>query len=452
MKKKTFLLDAVTVSAGGLIAKILGALYRIPMLALIGGYGMGLYQTVFPLYTLLLSLSGAGITATVSKLVAETRAKGNAVNGVFFGAKKLFFPVGLIGSAVMLLLSVFFVRYENNPVGITGYLFLAPSVFLTCGVYLYRGYLQGLGDMSSTAISEILEQLFKLSVALPIAYFLRGKVERTVQFILLSVSVSEGLTLLFLAIRKRRFGEKGNALPIPKKTVLSLAVPLSLSSVVLPLCVTVESTVLVALLSKTHADAVSLYGLFSGGAVTLVNLPVSVAYGIATACVPTVSVAKQNDPLSVERKITQALLLTFSVGLLSAVGLYIFSPIAVKILYSGLQPSEKITLIRLTKLSSVSALFLPCHQTLSACLTGLGKPKKPLLFLVVGTLVRLIFDFVLVQNTNLGIDGLAISMSLGYFVAFSLNLVYNLSINFRRKENDYGRRFRSKRRRFNEVG
>ena len=52
MKKRgeSFISGALILSLGGLFAKILGALYRIPLTNIIGSYGMGLYQLVFPPY------------------------------------------------------------------------------------------------------------------------------------------------------------------------------------------------------------------------------------------------------------------------------------------------------------------------------------------------------------------------------------------------------------------
>ena len=43
---------AIVVSSAGLIAKILGALYRIPLTNILQADGLGVYQTVFPIYAL----------------------------------------------------------------------------------------------------------------------------------------------------------------------------------------------------------------------------------------------------------------------------------------------------------------------------------------------------------------------------------------------------------------
>ncbi len=91
MKKieKSFISGALILSLGGLFAKILGALYRIPLTNIIGSYGMGLYQLVFPPYILFLTIAQAGIPIAVSKLIAEN----NHTNIVCWNLSKYMFNV-----------------------------------------------------------------------------------------------------------------------------------------------------------------------------------------------------------------------------------------------------------------------------------------------------------------------------------------------------------------------
>ena len=65
---------AAQIAVGGFLAKLIGAAYRIPLTNLLGGEGVGLYQLVYPLYCLLLTLSATGIPSSIAKLVAERRA------------------------------------------------------------------------------------------------------------------------------------------------------------------------------------------------------------------------------------------------------------------------------------------------------------------------------------------------------------------------------------------
>ena len=101
MKRQTFLGGAAVIAAGGFVAKLIGALYRIPLTNLIGGHGMGLYQMVYPFYCLLLTVSATGIPSSVAKLTAEKRAAGASDRALLKSAFKLFLSIGAAGTLFM---------------------------------------------------------------------------------------------------------------------------------------------------------------------------------------------------------------------------------------------------------------------------------------------------------------------------------------------------------------
>jgi len=72
-----FLKGAMILTAAGVVVKVLGAVYRIPLYGILGEVGMGLFMAVYPVYSMMLSISTAGVPVAVSKLVAERLARGN---------------------------------------------------------------------------------------------------------------------------------------------------------------------------------------------------------------------------------------------------------------------------------------------------------------------------------------------------------------------------------------
>ena len=102
-KQNGFLKSVFVLSVGGIVAKVLGAVYRIPLTNIVGSYGMGLYQLVFPLFSLLLTISTAGIPVAVSKLVAEKIALGKTGHAqkVFKTALAMLALLGVAGSLVL---------------------------------------------------------------------------------------------------------------------------------------------------------------------------------------------------------------------------------------------------------------------------------------------------------------------------------------------------------------
>ena len=130
MQEKSFLKNAAIIAGGGFIAKILGALYRIPLTNLIGGEGIGLYQLAYPFYCLLLTVSATGIPSSIAALEASESAKGEQGKEVFSSAVKLFAVVGLVGTVLMILFSPFLSFLQGERGLVWGSLCLAPSVFL----------------------------------------------------------------------------------------------------------------------------------------------------------------------------------------------------------------------------------------------------------------------------------------------------------------------------------
>ncbi len=443
-KNDGFIKGALIIAVGGFVAKLIGALYRIPLTNIIGGHGMGLYQMIYPVYCILLTVSATGIPSSLAKLTAERLARGERSQPLFRVAMRLFLLIGGAGTLVMCLLAPFLAKAQGVSEVTAGYYTLAPSVVLVSAISVFRGWFQGKNDMTPTAVSEIAEQAVKVAVGLLFAYCNRGNVARAVTLLLLAVSVSElfAVTLLFLFYRRADKND-GESMGVPprKKSILALSVPVTLSSILFPLSALLDSVLSVKLMSAYATDAVALYGLFSGGAVTVVNLPVSICYGIAVASVPAISKAKtalsEWSTLSDEEKGGRAKpspqkRLWFSIGLTLVVsapavfGLYVLARPVCGVIFRNLKADELATLIALIKAFSISAMLLSLVQTLSACLTAQGKPQYSALAMLIGVTVKTGVYAVLLQNPSMGVFGLVHATNIGYTVAFLLDLWYNI--------------------------
>ena len=200
MERKEFIKGAVWITVGGFVSKLIGALYRIPLTNLIGGYGIGLYQMIYPFYCLLLTLSATGIPSAVSALTASELAKGSNARNTLSPAMKLFAFIGGIGTILMLLLSGTLAKAQGETALVGGYITLAPSVFLVSILAVFRGWLQGKGNMKPTAISEILEQIIKVCIGLLFAYLYRGNIQKSVTALLFAVTVSELCAVCYMFV------------------------------------------------------------------------------------------------------------------------------------------------------------------------------------------------------------------------------------------------------------
>ena len=110
--KKTIIQGAIVIAVGGLLSKIIGAFYRVPLTNIIGTEGIGLYQMVFPVYCALLTLSSTGIPTALSKLVAEREESAPAF---LIKSLMIFGAIGFIGSAIMFVLGDFFSKLQELP-------------------------------------------------------------------------------------------------------------------------------------------------------------------------------------------------------------------------------------------------------------------------------------------------------------------------------------------------
>ena len=99
--------NAILLGAGTFIAKLLGAIYRVPLTNIIGSYGIGLYQMVFPLYCVLLDFSGAGVPNALSKLISsiDDENKERLSRAYLFTSVRFFLIIGVISGVLVLFFS-----------------------------------------------------------------------------------------------------------------------------------------------------------------------------------------------------------------------------------------------------------------------------------------------------------------------------------------------------------
>ena len=207
MQKNVVLRGAVSLMTSTFLVKIIGMIYRIPLTNLLGPLGLGLYQMIFPVYTLLLDFSGAGMPSAISKAISSSDAENKEViaKGYLKSSIKTLSIVGIIGTTAMFLTSYPVSILQGNINAVWGYLFLAPAVFFVSMISCFRGYFQGLMIINPTSVSQIIEQVAKLVFGLFFVYLFMPNIPLAVAGATLGVSVSEGVALIYLyAVYKKR--------------------------------------------------------------------------------------------------------------------------------------------------------------------------------------------------------------------------------------------------------
>ena len=173
--KESFLKGALILSMAGIVVKIMGAFFRIPLSNLIGSVGMGYYQVVYPIYTLFLTLAVAGFPTALAKLVSEQRAIGNyrGANKTFKISYTVLFITGLISFSAFFFGAKFISTVVlKNSGAYAAMIAVSPALLFVPLMSSYRGYFQGRREMSKIAISQIVEQFFRVSLGLLLGYVL----------------------------------------------------------------------------------------------------------------------------------------------------------------------------------------------------------------------------------------------------------------------------------------
>lgn len=449
-KKSDGLIKGASILAiGGLLTKILGAFYRIPLTSLLKSEGLGVYQTAFPVYCLLLTFSSTGVPSAIAKLVSS----GYGQSGVLKKSLSLFIPIGLLGSLLMSVFSYKIASMQGNESATLAYILLSPSVFLVSIISCLRGYFQGKLNMLPTAISQITEQAVKLAVGLLLCFFIDGSPKLKGGLACLAVTVGEAVTLIYLFIRFKLDGKpRGNTFILSYKRLIATLIPISLSTLILPIARVFDSFTIVNFLSKYSSNATSLYGIYTGSVESVVSVPVAVCYGVAVSVLPQIAKALKNDDfIKIKSDFLKAFSLTLFLSCIAGITLFFFSPLVTKILFSSLSQSEKLITSSLLSLSFFTIVGLSLLQTLNSCLIAIGKPLAPCVFLGIGVIVKFVTQVFLLKNPYFNIFGVIYSDMACYFVAVFLNLLYIIYILYKESvgdENNFSWNRNTKRRPF----
>lgn len=411
-------------TAGFLFAKAIGAFYRISLTGVLGSYGIGLYQMAYPLFLLFLTFSSAGIPSALSRVVSAETAKGRETAGHMKTALRLFALIGLSGALLMCAVAALMSDLQGDKNLTVCYLALAPSVFLVALVSVLRGYFQGKNDMLPTAFSEVAEQAVKAGFGF-FAVRLAGDPVRGATLALLGVSLSELVALAYLLNRYRGERKIKSLRKVNGYFLFRSVLPVMAAAALLPLSRTLDSIVVVRLMARYSERAVSLYGLYTGGVMSLVDLPASLTGGFVAAAIPLVSSsASRGEEENAKKNAALALLFTFAISVPCALLLFAFASPVVRLLYASLSESDLKTVVSLVRLSSVSAVSLAAVNTLAACLTGMGRAKHAACAMLVAVTVKFVLQWLLVSNPALSVGGAAIATNACYLVAFFLDSLY----------------------------
>ncbi len=436
-KKNSFFGGAAILTAGIIIVKLIGALYKVPLGNILSDAAFADFNTAYYIYSLLIIISTGGLPVALSKMVSEANAlgQGNQVKRVFRVSFITFFILGAVCCSIMLFFPRQLAALMNNSHSYYSILALAPALFFLSPLSAFRGYFQGHAFMTPTAVTQIIEALCKLIIGLSLATVLvNSGADESVAAAgaIFGVSVGCALAMVYAFFCYRRFRRtvpESQDVPESDRTILStlakLAIPITLASSVIAVANVLENSILMERLQSglglTEDVARVAKGVYDK-ALTLYNLPSAFMVPLTASVIPHVSAALKVRQRRQAAQISETTLrITALLAVPAGVGLCVLGEPIIRLLYPSTDVALAGWMLSVLGIASIAVCFmLVCNSILQAH----QMVTLPMVTTIIGCALKLVVSFILTGNPNIGIKGGAIST----IVCFGLIAILDLII------------------------
>lgn len=426
----SFTAGALILMGAGLAVRLLGFINRIYLSNLIGAEGMGLVQLASPVYSLIILTLTSGVSVTVSGMTAQEKARGNRAGAIRICKISFLLLLGigaLCGGLLLLGADFISVNVLHDARTRLSLMMLAPCIPAVAAASALKGYFYGMSRMTPTAVSQIVEQVVRISCIFFLASAIAGEnIEYACAIALISAALGETANLTVVAIAFYRECKRPGA-GVPEMTrskaassVLRASAPISLHRFLVSLMGILESVLLPARLLAGGLDytkSIETLGRISGMCMPLISFPTLVTSALATTLVPAISeaLAKENYRLA-NRRISRTIRLSFMMGFLCFALFFTFGPEIGALCYRGEAVGELLVSL------SYCCILMYVQQTMNGILNGLNRQTFSLFSTLIGYGIRLAFIWFLVPvyGVSAYIKGDFISMA----AVVLMNLIY----------------------------
>ena len=427
-KKKSkaggFLVQGSILAFAGIITKIIGAVYRIPMLSIMGLEGQGYYDIAFQVYSIALLISSYSLPLAVSKLVSARIAKGQKRNAyrVLKAAMAFAAASGLLITLIVFLGSDF-IADSIMGASLSSYALrvLAPGLLIVALMGVLRGYFQGTGTMIPTAISQVLEQIVNAIVSIIGAAVLLGygqtAAERQNNDLLGPAYSAAGGTLgtvagalIGLVFLGMCFGAYKNVLKrqlrsdksrkrdeyqmLLKLLVVTIA-PVILSTAIYNSSNVIDSAMFNNIMTAqgyTEQQCATEIGKL-GEYYTLFNVPLAVANALGSSMIPGLVRASENrDRKLVHHRIYMAVRYTMLIAIPSAVEFFVIGKPLLDFLWPNVENSTQGMMLQI---GAISLVFYSLSTITNAVLQGLNRMTKPVKNATIALVLHIVALFIM---------------------------------------------------------
>lgn len=437
-------MQAGILAAAGMISRIIGLLYRSPLHSVIGNVGLGYYQQAYAYYTIVLLISSYSIPSAISKVIAQKLAVKEYRNAhrIFHCALIYVLIIGGIASLFLFFGAGWFVEEQAVPVLRT----LAPTIFVYGMLGVLRGYFQAHKSMAQTSVSQILEQIVNAVVSIGGAYLLiysvmgtmevpadtEGQMQRAVNGAVgsaLGTGMGVVSALLFMAaiyalnrgmiLRRVRRDRHANVDSYGSiiKMITFVVTPFILSTAIYNFSSTVNTKLYTSVYPQMkELDFMRItnnWGIFSGQALTISNIPISFASAMSAAILPSVAQLVAAKNLSGAReKIGMAVKTTMVISIPCAVGLFVLAKPVTYLLFPSNSQDSLDMAARLLATLSLSVIFYALSTLNSSILQGIGRVNTPIRNAAVALALQTVVAAFLLKYTDWDLYSIAVANTL----------------------------------------
>lgn len=433
-KNDGFIMQAGILAMAGIICRIIGILYRSPLAAVIGDEGNGYYGSAFNIYTIILLISSYSIPSAISKVIAGKLALKEYRNAqrIFHCAFIYVIAVGGVASLFAFIAAGFpGLLVEENAANVLR--IFAPTIFFSGLLGVLRGYFQAHKTMVQTSVSQILEQILNAVISILAAYLLKQTVidkDLTTQAIYGAMGSALGtgagvlIALAFMWLvygmnrkmiaRRIKRDKSGNILSYSEifRIIFFLVTPFILSTFIYNFSTSLDETIYRKILKLVKdvdvAQIATWYGIYSGKAVVISNIPIAIASAMSAAMIPSISGKfATGDIKGTRAKVHTAILTTMLIAIPAAVGIGVLAKPVVSFLFPGQTSLDMAA--GLLRALSITVVFYSLSTLTNAVLQGIGRVNIPVINAAIALAVQTVVLVPCLWFTDLNLYSLAIA-------------------------------------------
>ena len=430
MKKQSLIKASLILGMAGIIARFLGLFFRWPLIMLIGDEGVGYYQMSYPLYMFFVAMA-SGVPVAISKMISEKKAKGD-IEGIFVTLKESTILMMFLGIGTSLLLFVFakpiinFVQWDMK--SYYSLLGISFAPFVISIMTIYRGFFQGLQNMTPSGVSQILEQIGRVIIGVGLAILLLPKgIEYAAGGAAFGAAAGGVIGASYLhekykKVKKEMWNKRVRSNPEVLSIILKTALPISIGATVGTIMSLIDSILVPQKLLQAgivSEKATILYAQLTGKANVITNIPLTLSMALGTALIPIIAekyIMNRRDEL--EAKVQLSMKMSMLIAMPCTLGLFFLAGPIMKVIFPGRYDG-----ILILKYLSLSVPFIILTQTTTSIMQGIGHYIRPIINLFIGCIVKVILTFILVPSPEINIYGAVIASISAYLVATILNVI-----------------------------